>query len=91
MKGTNDMIARSNNSRSQEEEQFQEALHVGMRSLGWLLPETEAEVEAASQEDANEGREPGDELENPVAALVRQSDADRNGDALLNSSDVDGG
>ena len=69
------MISTPSNSHRQEH-RFQGALLVAMRSLGWLLPETEAEVKAAGQEDAGEGLELLDEPIHRLIALDKNCEAD---------------
>ena len=71
------MIAIPSNPRQRTERRFRRALHAAMRSLGWILPATEAEVKATSQEDVAEALELPNELRNPFAALERNYEADR--------------
>ena len=50
---------------------FQSALHTAARLLGWILPETEAEVKAVDQHDRSVRPELPNELRDPLAALDR--------------------
>ena len=57
---------------------FRNALHAAVRFLGWLLPETEAQVQAASnEEDENASRELPGGLKNPFNSLERRYESDR--------------
>ena len=65
------MLWKRQDLREQTEYSFQGALHVAMGMLGWLLPNTESAVKAASLEDTALQGELPDELRDPLAVFER--------------------
>ena len=64
-------MSRKRQNPREAERRFECTLHEGIRSLGWLLPETEDEVRAADEEDDGDSLELPPELRDPFAALTR--------------------
>ena len=66
-------MARRNES-SKKDIEFNKALYSAVRSLGWLLPETEAEVAETEEQGDSAACETPSELSNPLEALDRAPD-----------------
>jgi len=59
---------------SKKDIEFNKALYSAVRSLGWLLPETEDEVAETEEQVDSAAYESPSELSNPLEALDRAPD-----------------
>lgn len=65
------MILKRTDSTEQTERRFQRAVHVAAGLLSWLLPDSDAVVEATRLEDQDIQGELPDELQDPFAVFDR--------------------
>jgi hypothetical protein len=83
------MILKRTDSRERTERRFQGALHVVAGLLGWVIPDTDAAVKAASLDDEDFSGELPDELQDPLAVLDRDlQDAARGSENCCEGSSV---
>ncbi len=65
------MLWRRLRSKAESQYRLQDAMHVAMGVLGWLLPDTETVVKATSTEDEDLTAKLPDELKDPFVILDR--------------------